>query len=70
MSSSKDNVTIVERKKKKATKVHVYVQCFSFFFQACEDLLKFDTTAYSYHSGNRLPIQHSYTELQVTLILK
>ena len=35
-----------------ATKVHVYVQCFSLFFQAWEDLLKFDTTAgYSYHSS-------------------
>ena len=31
-------------------KVHMYVQCFSPFFQAWEDLLKFDTTAwYSYH---------------------
>ena len=35
---------------RKATKVHVYVQCFSLFFQAWEEFLKFDTTAgYSYH---------------------
>jgi len=35
---------------RKATKVHVYVQSFSLFFQAQEDLLNFDTTAtYSYH---------------------
>ena len=40
-----------QRKKlmlRKATKVHVYVQCFSCFFQAL--FLKFDTTVgYSYH---------------------
>ena len=37
---------------RKATKVHVYVQCFSLFFSKpeTEDFLKFDTTAaYSYH---------------------
>ena len=35
---------------RKATKVHVYVIVLAFFFQAREDLLKFDTTAgYSYH---------------------
>ena len=35
---------------KKATKMHVYVQCFSLLFQAWEDLLKFDTIAgYIYH---------------------
>ena len=34
---------------RKATKVHVYIQFFSLFFQAWEDLLNFDTTAgYSY----------------------
>ena len=34
----------------KATKVQVHVHCFSLSFQAREDLLKFDTTAWnSYH---------------------